>query len=423
MKDLTGKTWGRFQIIEERGRGGMAVVYKAYDGVLQRTVALKVLLPALAADEGFTHRFRQEAITAANLRHPNIVVIFDVGAYDRFQFIVMEYLEGPTLQQELQTLASAGSKGALPLWRVLRMVEQLASALDYAHGQRLVHRDVKPANIMIGHGDHVTLTDFGLVKAVHGAKVTGEGAAVGTLKYMSPEQAAGKELDSRSDIYALGVVVYEMLSGEAPFTGTTPYQTLHALMHQPPPPLSRVTPSISPAIEQVVLQALAKEPRRRFPTAANFVQALSRASGAGLGAGVDTEQLKHRTRLLLVAPDGRRFPVGEGETAIGRDMSNDVVIASPKVSRQHARIRLERIGSGTQEAPRVSCTVTDLRSTNGTFVNGVPLAPGEATSLKEGDLLGVGPVTLLVTLPASTGPLGSTGRVPGATESIDIRPG
>ncbi len=230
MQDLTGKAWGRFQIIEERGRGGMAVVYKAYDGVLQRTVALKVLLPLMSSNAEFVQRFRREAITSANLRHPNIVVIYDVGAHEDYQYIVMEYLEGPTLQQEIEL------KGVLPLERTVSILGQLTEALEYAHQQYLVHRDIKPANIIIGAQDHVTLTDFGLVKAASSSKITGEGVAVGTLKYMSPEQAVGSELDYRSDLYSLGVVVYEMLTGKTPFSGGTPYQTLHELIYEPPNP-------------------------------------------------------------------------------------------------------------------------------------------------------------------------------------------
>ncbi len=370
----------------------MAVVYKAYDCVLQRTVALKVLLPLLAANDEFTERFRREAITAANLRHPSIVVIYDVGAYKRFQYIVMEYLAGPTLQQEIE------QKGALPVTRVTSLLTQLAGALDYAHRQGLVHRDVKPANVLIGAHDHVTLTDFGLVKAAKSSKITGEGAALGTLKYMSPEQAVGRELDARSDIYSLGVVVYEMLSGETPFSGTTPYQTLHNLMYQPPPSLVRRNPQISPRVEQVVVRALSKAPGRRFDTASAFAEALAAASG-------QTERLPGRAVvapqpiiLLLVASDGREYPVHLGKVTLGRDTENDIVIAVKQVSRFHAQLQCGQTG----------CTVMDLGSTNGTFINGAPIPPHTPQPLRLGDTLGVGPLTLRVALPRPAHPADST---------------
>jgi serine/threonine protein kinase len=391
MQDLTGTAWGRFQIIEERGRGGMAVVYKAYDGVLQRTVALKVLLPLLAANNEFTQRFRREAITAANLKHPNIVVIYDVGSHEKFQYIVMEYLDGPTLQQDIR------QKGALAFDRVVRILGQLADALDYAHQQGLVHRDIKPANVMIGPQDHVTLTDFGLVKAARGAKITGEGAAIGTLKYMSPEQAVGKHLDFRSDIYSLGVVVYEMLVAEPPFTGTTPYQTLHELIYEPPPSLVQRNPQVSPEVERAVLKALAKEPDRRFQTASDFAHVLAQAGGAGAVKvwRATTDVLKREVVLSLRTSDRREFPVYRGKNTIGRDTGNDIVIPVQQVSRRHAQMQCDQAGY----------RITDNHSTNGTSINGRRIPPQQASPIQPGDVLGIGPVTLLVVLPSASGQL------------------
>jgi serine/threonine-protein kinase len=403
MQDLAGKTWGRFQIIEERGRGGMAAVYKAYDCVLQRTVALKILAPQLAANQEFTRRFRREAITSANLRHPNIVVIYDVGTQDQFQYIVMEFLEGQTLQEEIR------QSGALPVDRILYILWQLSSALDYAHGQRLVHRDVKPANVILGKEDHVTLTDFGLVKAARGQRITVQGAAIGTLKYMSPEQAAGQELDHRSDIYSLGVVAYEMLSGATPFSGKTPYQTLHSLMHKPPPPLSKLNPQVSPGVEQAVHRALAKLPAERFGSAGDFVQAL--ASAADLGRAVDTwtdtAPLTREIALILTSSDGREYPVPLGVTTVGRDIGNDIVLPVRQVSRIHARIRCDA----------ASCHIVDMRSTNGTFINNAPLAPKKQRRLRPGDTLGIGPVVLTVARPSSPGQSG----LPTASKGVRAR--
>jgi serine/threonine protein kinase len=400
MKDLTGKAWGRFQIKEERGRGGMAVVYKAYDCILQRTVALKVLLPMLAANREFTERFRREAITAANLRHPNIVIIFDVGSHEQFQYIVMEYLSGKTLQREIQ------ETGPLPIARVLGILGQLAGALDYAHGQGLVHRDVKPANIIIDSSGHITLTDFGLVKAARRSTITAEGSAMGTLRYMSPEQAMGRELNSRADVYSLGVVVYEMLVGETPFTGTTPYETLHCLIYKAPPPLSQRNPRIAPGVESAVLRALSKEADRRFSTASEFAQAL--AGAAELGPGMDlvitTDSLQREAVLFLATADGRRFPVHRGGVTIGRDAGNDIVLPYRQVSRQHAQIQCSQTG----------CTVMDMGSTNGTFVNGTPLASMKRHPLRPGDQLGIGPIVLKATRP------GSSGQPDAATASVGV---
>jgi serine/threonine-protein kinase len=300
----------------------------------------------------------------------------------------MEYLDGPTLQQETR------KAGALPYTRMMAVVAQLADALDYAHQQGLVHRDVKPANIIIGSQDHITLTDFGLVKAARGSKITGEGAAMGTLKYMSPEQAVGKDLDSRSDIYSLGVVVYEMLTSEPPFTGTTPYQTLHELVYEPPPSLLERNPGVKPEVEQVVFKALSKEPGKRFSTAGEFARALAKAGGVGESTvwRVKTDALEREVVLRLITSDGREFPVYRGRVTIGRDTGNDIVIPVQQVSRRHARIQCSQTG----------CRVMDMGSTNGTSVNGVRIVPRQPNPLQPGDVLDIGPVTLLATRPSAS---------------------
>jgi serine/threonine protein kinase len=389
MQDLVGRAWGRFVIIEERGRGGMAVVYRAYDNILQRTVALKVLLPHLAANDEFARRFEREAITAANLRHPNIVIIYDVGSHESFRYIVMEYLDGPTLQQEVQR------KGSLPIDRVIPIVRQLASALDYAHQQGLVHRDVKPANVLVAAHDHVTLTDFGLVRAANMTRITGEGMTSGTLAYMSPEQAMGKELDGRSDVYSLGVIAFEMLSGEAPFSAATPYQVLSELINKPPPSLSSLNPGVSVRLDQVVFKALAKEPAGRFATCGEFASAAASASGVGLDvhgkwSTAETEPRRREVVLYLSSSDGRHYPVYRGQVTIGRSTDNDIVLPVSQVSRQHA----------TMQCDRETCRIVDGGSTNGTFVNGFRLPAGTPCLVQPGDTLAIGPVNLLVVLPA-----------------------
>ncbi len=283
MDNLIGKTLGKYQIMELAGKGGMAAVYKAYQPSLNRYVALKVLPAYLAQDEQFVARFMQEALAAAALRHPNIMVIYDVEQEGDVHYIAAEYLEGNTLAQVLEQ-----QRGPMPLPRTVNILNQLASALDFAHQRGLVHRDVKPSNAFIGSDDHVTLMDFGIVKALTGGmQMTRTGAAIGTPEYMSPEQAEGRSVDQRSDIYSLGVVLYQLLTGRVPFEAKTPTQILLAHVTQPPTPPTQINPAIPRAVEAVVLRALAKRPEERFATAGEMAQALARAaSGASAAAYV-----------------------------------------------------------------------------------------------------------------------------------------
>ncbi|MFC2030241.1 serine/threonine-protein kinase, partial [Chloroflexota bacterium] len=272
MLNLTGRTLGSYQILEEIGRGGMAQVYRAYQPSLNRNVAVKVLPPQLAIDRKFVDRFVREARAAASLRHPHIVIIHDVGEQDGLYYMVMEYLTGQTLRQLIR------KEGSLPPARVTSIMDQLASALDYAHRNGFIHRDVKPSNIFVGEGDRVTLTDFGIAKAASEAQqLTREGTLMGTPEYMSPEQAEGRTVDYRSDLYALGVVLYHMLTGRVPFRRTTPAATLHAVIYEPPPPPRQIQPSVPVAVESVVLKSVAKSPGERYQRGTDLAGALQAA--------------------------------------------------------------------------------------------------------------------------------------------------
>jgi serine/threonine protein kinase len=357
----SGQQLGKYQIVSEIGRGGMATVYKAFDPSLKRHVALKVLSPRLSSDDQIIRRFEREATTAANLKHPNIVIIHDVSNADGFQFLVMELLEGRTLREEIRTV------GALPLARVVPIAAQVAGALDYAHQHGLIHRDVKPSNIILGANDHATLTDFGLVRAMSGSRLTEVGSALGTLEYMPPEQLSGEQVDSRSDVYSLGVVVYESLTAQMPFHADTPYTLMRQVMYEPPPPLSRAMPQLPRTLDRVVAQALAKSPGDRFRTAGEFASALYQTL-----AGEELE---------LLDTTGRAFRLHRGTMRVGRDPDNDLVANFAQISRHHAEIHFEDD----------AWSVVDINSTNGTFVNDERIWPGQPRRLQAGDILRFGP--------------------------------
>ncbi len=281
MADLSGETLGQYLLMEQLGKGGMATVYKAYQASLERHVAVKILHPSVAGEEEFVARFRQEARAVASLRNVYIVQVHDFGIEDRLYYMVMEYIEGITLKARLQELKDAGQ--FMPLEEVARLIGQVSEALDYAHARGMIHRDVKPSNILLTLENDAVLGDFGLAKMAEGTGLTKSGL-VGTPEYMSPEQAEGRKVDARTDIYSLGVVLYEMLTGQAPFSADTPLAVLVKHIQAPLPLPRRANPHIPPAVERVVLKALSKASESRYERAGQMAQALNLALEASLTA-------------------------------------------------------------------------------------------------------------------------------------------
>ena len=266
----------RYRVEREAGRGGMATVFLAHDEKHDRQVALKVLHPELASTLG-PERFLREIRTAARLSHPHIVPVHDSGKAEDLLYYVMPFVDGESLRQRL------AREGRLALDDALTIARQVANALDYAHRQQIVHRDIKPENVMLHEGGAL-VTDFGIAKAVEAAgsdHITQTGVAIGTPTYMSPEQAAGTTApDGRSDIYSLGCVVFEMLTGRAPFTGTSPQAVITQRFLQPAPSVRSLRPEIPEEVDRAVAKALEREPVSRFATAAQFAQALLFHTGA-----------------------------------------------------------------------------------------------------------------------------------------------
>lgn len=266
---------GRYRLVRSLARGGMAEVWQGRDEILGRPVAVKVLHAHLAADASFLERFRREAIAAARLAHPNVVATFDTGVDDGVAYIVMELVGGQTLRQLL------ADRGPLSPQRTIGIAAQVADALSYAHAAGIVHRDIKPANILLCDDDRVKVTDFGIAKAAlpddpaaFGPDLTQSGAIVGTAKYLSPEQVNGDRVDGRTDVYALGVVLYETICGRPPFAGGTDMAI--ALQHLSATPRSprQVRAGIPRSLDAIVLRAMAKSPEARYATAAELESAL-----------------------------------------------------------------------------------------------------------------------------------------------------
>jgi tRNA A-37 threonylcarbamoyl transferase component Bud32 len=268
MENLSGMQLGSYRIIEQIGEGGMATVYKAYQANMDRYVAVKVLPRQLASDPQFTARFENEARVLARLQHPHILPVHDFGQDQGYTYFVMPLVETGTLSQRLRGQP-------LPVATIAAFVSQIGEALDYAHSRGLVHRDVKPSNVLVDERNNCLLTDFGIAKIVEGtAKLTTTGTLIGTPSYMSPEQGRGDVLDGRSDIYSLGIILYEMATGRVPFTAETPVAVIFKHAQDPLPPAEAINPNLPAGLVRVIYKSLAKKPADRYQTAREMVEAI-----------------------------------------------------------------------------------------------------------------------------------------------------
>lgn len=265
------KLGNRYEVIERIGGGGMAVVYRALDTLLNRYVSIKVLRAQYSTDEDFVRRFRREAQAAASLSHPNVVNIYDVGVEGEDYYIVMEFVDGRTLKEVIQEGAP------LPINEAIDIAKQICSALGHAHENNIVHRDIKPHNILISKDKRVKVTDFGIARAITSNTITQDGSVLGSVHYFSPEQARGGITDVKSDIYSLGVVLYEMITGELPFSGETPISV--ALKHLQDEFMEprQINPALPQSVENIVLKSLAKNPSVRYQTARDMLRDLEKA--------------------------------------------------------------------------------------------------------------------------------------------------
>jgi len=306
MLNLLGSTLGPYQILEQIGLGGMATVYKAYQPGMNRLVALKVLPEHYARDPRFVKRFEREAQVVAKLEHRNIIPIYDYGSHNNITYLAMRYLQAGTVKDIL-------AHGALPLNDVAKLLSDIASALDYAHSQGIIHRDVKPSNVLVDKQGNAYLTDFGIAKVLEGtADFTGS-SVLGTPTYMAPEQTLGKPATAQSDIYSLGVMLYEMVVGKPPYEADTPMAIALMHVHEPLPLPRKIKEDIPEAVELIILKALAKNPKDRFQTANDLARAFASALGA--------ESLFIPSRLIELASGAAE---GKGSEEVTYDIREEV---------------------------------------------------------------------------------------------------
>jgi serine/threonine protein kinase len=326
MEDITGKQFGSYRIVSRFGEGGMATVYKAYQPSMDRYVALKVLPRFHSSDPEFLGRFEQEAKALAQLQHTHILPIYDFGESEGYTYFVMPLMHDGNLAELM-------AKERLPLPRIHQIISQVGSALDFAHMRGFIHRDVKPSNILLDESGNCILMDFGIAKIIEGSmEFTRTGGILGTPVYMSPEQGSGQKIDHKTDIYALGVILYEMATGRPPFEADTPVAIIFKHVHDPLPPPSSLNPDIPEEFERVILKSLAKQPQDRYATAREMVDALSRAVIASQRPAIElpeTERdpLTERKRTVPERPD--RVPEAE-EAAIIVQPERVAISAEPR---------------------------------------------------------------------------------------------
>jgi eukaryotic-like serine/threonine-protein kinase len=292
---------GRYELHELVGSGGMSNVFRAHDRLLERSVAIKVLHEQYSADDDYVERFRREARSVAQLAHPNIVTVIDRGEEDGRQYIVFEYVEGENLKGLL-------SHGALPVDQALRYGLQIAGALDFAHKRGLVHRDVKPQNVLLTEEGEPKVTDFGIARSVDVQSVTQSGTVLGTSDYIAPEQAKGEQVDQRTDIYSLGVMLYELLTGEVPYSGDNFVAVAMQHLHDPVPSVLDRRPDVPVRLDLAVQRAMAKDPADRFDSMEGLIDELDRCFGE-LGSDDEATRIVRPPRRPRVKRPRRRLPV------------------------------------------------------------------------------------------------------------------
>ena len=343
---------GRYEVLGELGQGAMGIVYKARDPLIDRVVAIKTINLGLALDEKeeYEGRFYQEAKAAGRLNHPNIVTIYDVGKSGDVAYIAMEFLQG----RELRDIMNDG--GLLPVDQVLDIVAQVAQGLAYAHEHGIVHRDVKPSNIMVVRDGHAKITDFGIARMASSAVRTQTGMVLGSPKYMSPEQVMGKEIDQRSDIFSLGVMLYEMLTGQAPFNGENVnaimYQTLNAV----PAPPNTLNPAVPEMINFILAKALAKKVEDRYQNAMDFA--------VDLRACRDT--LPRSGKQINVSPPGgeRKLPDAidiSGRRHMDEEEAKPAVALSQAFDSAAATMRLAALTGTGEDVDELAKTLKVMR--------------------------------------------------------------
>lgn len=354
---MIGRTLSHYRIEEKLGQGGMGIVYRARDTRLERNVAIKILPPETIADPERKHRFEREARSASALNHPNIVTIHDIDTADGVDFIAMEYVDGEPLERIL-------ARGRLPLEEAVDHAVQIAGALAAAHSAGIVHRDIKPANLMVTRAGQVKVLDFGLAKLVEPAvaegpvvsagptatgvpRLTRQGVVLGTLAYMSPEQAEGKPVDARSDVFSFGAVFYEMLTGRRPFQADSNLQTLTAILRDAPPPLRSIRPDVPADLERILLRCLEKKPDARYASAAELAEDLGAFRSRRIDPGIRARSLRRRrfavaliVALLALAAAGSWLWLRRSKTRWARDVALPEIARLVEKGRFVAAIRL-----------------------------------------------------------------------------------
>jgi serine/threonine protein kinase len=361
----------RYRLQEPIGRGGMATIYRGNDMRMDRVVAIKVLREVYSTDQKFVTRFQREAKAASSLQHPNIVQVYDYGQSEGNYFIVMELVEGTNLRRYLR------SRGVLAIDRAVIITHDIALGLGAAHRRQIVHRDVKPQNILVGRDGSIKLTDFGiasLYKDSNAERLTTAGMTLGTVQYYAPEQAQGEIVNPAADVYALGIVMYEMLTGRPPFEGDTPVAVAMQHIQDAPQPPRQLNPNIPPALEEIILRCLQKTPEMRYRDGAQLARTLESLGEEERSSVPSSEEIIPQPPTAPGMPQAWltiRLPLARQEiyriekpvVNIGRQLSNDIVVEDKRVSRYHAQIKYE---------PDDQFVIFDLGSTNGITINNLP---------------------------------------------------